>query len=232
MEQDPLFAVVDASIPDLLPLPDPENYRADRALCSHPYLTPATAYHTYKCRCIGCVKYHSVMYHRRKQGPMVCAYPGCDKPRRKVQAAKFCEEHATSKHYVIKARIPRLCVVCDTVQQIGRENRYAICPGCRNTHTALIQRANAHKVPESTLAAMIRTPVCQLCDKALYTGRGSSRTALTIDHDHRCCNGDASCGRCVRGLLCGPCNMSLGHVESMIRKAGIERLLAYVQSTR
>lgn len=36
---------------------------------------------------------------------------------------------------------------------------------------------------------------------------------LSVDHDHTCCPGVASCGKCIRGLLCGPCNRALGQLR-------------------
>jgi Recombination endonuclease VII len=47
---------------------------------------------------------------------------------------------------------------------------------------------------------------CAICRRAT----GASK-ALAVDHDHTCCPGPTSCGRCVRGLLCGPCNSTMAH---------------------
>lgn len=36
---------------------------------------------------------------------------------------------------------------------------------------------------------------------------------LVVDHDHKCCNGKLSCGKCVRGLICHNCNTLVGFLE-------------------
>jgi hypothetical protein len=30
------------------------------------------------------------------------------------------------------------------------------------------------------------------------------------DHDHACCPTNRTCGKCIRSILCGPCNLGLG----------------------
>lgn len=50
--------------------------------------------------------------------------------------------------------------------------------------------------------------VCAICKQPDATGR-----RLAVDHDHRCCPGKNSCGKCIRRLLCGACNTALGRFD-------------------
>ena len=46
---------------------------------------------------------------------------------------------------------------------------------------------------------------CMICGGTNKNGR-----ALAVDHDHTCCPGKTTCGKCIRGLLCSNCNRALG----------------------
>jgi hypothetical protein len=51
---------------------------------------------------------------------------------------------------------------------------------------------------------------CSVCGK----GPGEDSLSFHIDHDHSCCpEKGKSCGACIRGLLCGPCNVLLGMAQ-------------------
>ena len=65
---------------------------------------------------------------------------------------------------------------------------------------------------------------CPLCLSELLD---FSKTV--VDHDHRCCTGAKICGKCIRGLLCKPCNWALGHLKDNVDtlKRAIEYLERY-----
>ena len=71
---------------------------------------------------------------------------------------------------------------------------------------------------DAKLAAQGRK--CAICKTDVPAGRGTWHT----DHDHACCSGIKSCGKCVRGLLCRHCNSALGHLQDspeLLRAAAI-----------
>jgi hypothetical protein len=56
---------------------------------------------------------------------------------------------------------------------------------------------------------------------------GDTLVQVHIDHDHTCCAGKKSCGKCFRGLLCGGCNKALGLLKDTPER--IQALYQYRQ---
>lgn len=59
---------------------------------------------------------------------------------------------------------------------------------------------------------------CALCGRSIE----SLTRGLHVDHDHKCCPPNTSCGKCIRGLLCHGCNTGLGAFQddiNLLRKA-------------
>lgn len=55
--------------------------------------------------------------------------------------------------------------------------------------------------------------VCAGC-----SGPNTDKRGWQVDHDHSCCSGIKSCGKCVRGILCRACNTVLGQVQDDITR--------------
>lgn len=50
--------------------------------------------------------------------------------------------------------------------------------------------------------------LCLLCGKPLDLTINNP-----VDHDHKCCNGEKSCGKCIRGVLHDTCNQYIARIE-------------------
>lgn len=83
---------------------------------------------------------------------------------------------------------------------------------CRRLH--IERRFRQYKVTpewyEKTLAA--QGGMCAICGSIDPKSNGDT---FHVDHNHGCCDkGCHACDKCRRGLLCGPCNTKLGHLEN------------------
>lgn len=59
-----------------------------------------------------------------------------------------------------------------------------------------------------------RCAICQVHhSETTDIGRGGKRVHFAVDHDHTCCPGKVSCGKCIRSLLCRSCNTGIGHFK-------------------
>ena len=53
---------------------------------------------------------------------------------------------------------------------------------------------------------------CAVCG----SHQSTLRRSLAVDHDHSCCPGRKTCGKCIRGLLCDNCNFLIGHAKNSV----------------
>lgn len=108
-------------------------------------------------------------------------------------------------------------------------------PRCdRNSKSIVTDMCKVH-YKLSWRYTLTRQQVIEMWTNAQCMNPGcGSRENLHIDHDHSCCGAynqasrkPASCGKCVRGLLCKRCNTTLGLMQEDPRK--IKGLLVYLK---
>ena len=133
-----------------------------------------------------------------------------------------------------------------SLSDVDTEGKTAICSVCgptkirvrksRKSHECMTVRRRTPSSPPARRKAWLKqkyglTPeeydaLLQIQDNACAICRTTDVGARSwhVDHDHACCPGRKSCGKCVRGVLCNLCNAGLGYfrdsTESMERAIG------------
>ncbi len=68
---------------------------------------------------------------------------------------------------------------------------------------------------------------CPACGETDPTVASKRTKVFPIDHDHNCCPGTKSCGKCVRGILCMNCNRAMGLLQDNI--SILQNMITYLQ---
>lgn len=157
---------------------------------------------------------------------MDCIGPNCDRPVRYTSNGTCIQHYRQSRRgevlRAIKPKRPqgasvvrnadglKICTRCDVWMPEDRFDKHPKASDGLNVHC---QNCKAQK-RRAGLYGMTRPEMDQFI--ASFGGRcaicsgAEPRDRWAIDHDHTCCPGAQSCGRCVRGLLCARCNLAIG----------------------
>lgn len=144
-----------------------------------------------------------------------CLISDCVK---EAHARGMCQSHYSlwrSGRPVTSLNHPVACEGCG--KELFRSDRRQIyCGQCRRV--SIKMRSYGLTARDWYRLLQDQMNACAIC---------GSVEPLHIDHDHECCSGIRSCGKCVRGLLCHSCNIGLGQFRDDSRI--IASALSYLQ---
>jgi Recombination endonuclease VII. len=150
----------------------------------------------------------------------LCQYPGCGREFMAGQdgaGRRRCADHLTT--HGGSNRFPSL--VTHACARCGKQGRGSdrlwpyVCQECRHPLRFAVTSLRNHHVPWEMAVRLFDNPGCDICGANIlgqtrHAGM-AERSDLCVDHDHSCCPGSTSCGKCVRGFLCTHCNKGIGH---------------------
>ena len=157
----------------------------------------------------------------------VCVVCGDDVPRgtgRRKHCSHACQA-MDSRHKGARPTVAT-CALCAAEFPLGRGSggRFKrtdtlFCGDCGRDSPESLRFKRYGIVPEDYLAALAAG--CEIC--------GAHPDRLHVDHDHSCCPGRTfrTCGKCVRGFLCGPCNRALGMLKDSVES--LESAIGYLK---
>lgn len=120
-----------------------------------------------------------------------------------------------NKGSIVNSDIEKNCSGCDTIfpiEEFFASHHAYRCRDCQNKQKRKDYLKRTYGIEESTYIKMLNSSGggCFICGK---TKENNGGRYLSVDHDHSCCNGPRSCGKCVRGILCDTCNRAVGLLQ-------------------
>lgn len=141
-------------------------------------------------------------YVRNREKGLPEGVLACEQSTRYHPAGMRGTESGHAKH---KRFGQESCPECREAHRDAAAKRYAGNPQKFNKQHRLWRHNVTPERYEELQKAQDRK--CAICGAMESRGRSFE---FHIDHDHSCCPGKRSCGKCVRGLLCSPCNTGIG----------------------
>ena len=165
---------------------------------------------------------------------MLCSVDEC---YRLVKCKGLCVAHLNPYYKYGTPTPTRECKNCSVEYKfmglhLGSSNRF--CPNCFGIYSKYLKvnnlgylrdRNTEHGINafEYHKRLLDQNGGCKLCN---------AKENLEIDHDRDCCNGDKSCGKCIRGILCHNCNCMIGHYEKCKGDLTIETFDGYLEESK
>lgn len=135
--------------------------------------------------------------------PIICKDCGTEAvPRASNQVT--CGSDCPGKPPLVKVCANAFCGKTFTVTRQVSPNRQIYCS--RDCNRAE-ERFQKYSISSQDYVDLLKSQggLCAACGDPPALGQ-----RLAVDHDHSCCPGAESCGKCIRGLLHMTCNMTEG----------------------
>ena len=112
------------------------------------------------------------------------------------------------------------CLQCNSIlimdPRVASRKKYCSAKCKSKYRTTSGSRIDSHlwihfKIRETEYNDMLKKQhnQCLICKR----NRSEFKKNFAVDHDHSCCPGKKSCGKCIRGLICFDCNIAIGHFK-------------------
>src|ERR1035437_3392573 len=124
------------------------------------------------------------------------------------------------------------CVDCEALPPLkpdDRHRRYRVRHPDRATLQDRRGNLRKHNITPEQYDALVekQNGCCAVCGHKVDPEKRGPPGVLCVDHDPSCCDKAGSCGKCIRGLACTPCNVAAAWVDQY-GEEGIEQLRQYL----